>query len=45
MLTGRPGGEHVTKFTVSGEDRYFLMQTGEKSEIQIKTNITVLLLC
>ena len=39
VLTDRPGGELVTKFTATGEDRYFLMQTGDKGEIQ--TNITV----
>ena len=39
VLTDRPGGEHITKFTATGEDRYFLMQTGDKGEMQ--TNITV----
>ena len=38
VLTSRPGGEHLTTFTVTGEDSYFLMQTGEKGEIQINTS-------
>ena len=41
VLTGQPGGELVTKFTATGEDRYFLMQTGEKGERQIQTKTAV----
>ena len=41
VLTGRPGGEQVTKFTATGEDRYFLMKTGEKGARLIQTNTAV----
>ena len=41
VLSGRPGVEHVTKFTVTGKDRYFLMQTGEKGEIRIQITTTI----
>ena len=41
VLTDRPGGEQVIKFTVTGEDKYFLMQTGEKGNIHMQKYMAV----